>query len=508
MDVGAHEDDALLFMSPDLAHDVQAGKCVRSVVVTAGDNGMNQTYWHNRELGLEAALANMAGVANVWTDSDAGIAGHPMVLATLNAAPSVSVVFMRLPDGNLNGDGFVTTGFSSLQKLWTEALPSLTPVDNTASYTRQGLIDTLTQLMAGSKATTIQTQDYVGAFGDGDHSDHYGTGYFTRAAHQNYTTKHTLVGYQGYGTQTRPANVTGADLTAKQNAFFIYTPFDTNTCQTFDTCTGPIDDWLARQYTVGSETAGTIPARSGYWMVGTDGTVYPFGDAAQYGKAPDGVHIESTPSGFGYWVVDAAGSVFAFGDAPYLGGLGGALHPFEAVTSLSSTPSGHGYWLFTTLGRVVPFGDATFHGDMSGTRLNGPVLGSIATPSGNGYYMVASDGGIFAFGDAQFYGSMGGKPLNAPVTSLVPDGDGVGYWLVASDGGIFAFQAAFQGSVPGALAPGQKLNKPIIGAVANGAGYLMVASDGGIFAFGTDFHGSLGGNPPSHPITSVAAVPS
>src|SRR5207248_2483152 len=90
---------------------------------------------------------------------------------------------------------------------------------------------------------------------------------------------------------------------------------------------------------------------------------------------------------------------------------------------------------FTNRGRAIAFGDAPFLGDMSQTKLNGPVLGSVATPNGKGYYMVASDGGIFAFGDAAFAGSMGDKKLNAPVQSLVPDGDGHGYWLVASDGG-------------------------------------------------------------------------
>jgi ribosomal protein L24E len=115
---------------------------------------------------------------------------------------------------------------------------------------------------------------------------------------------------------------------------------------------------------------------------------------------------------------------------------------------------------------------------MRQTRLNGPVLGSVASPTGKGYYMVASDGGIFAFGDAAFAGSMGGTKLNAAVQSLVPDADGKGYWLVASDGGIFAFDAPFRGSM-GAT----RLNKPVVGMVRFGDGYLMVGADGGIFNF-------------------------
>src|SRR6188472_3148233 len=39
MNVVAHPDDDLLFQSPDLLHDVQSGKCVRTVYVTAGERG-------------------------------------------------------------------------------------------------------------------------------------------------------------------------------------------------------------------------------------------------------------------------------------------------------------------------------------------------------------------------------------------------------------------------------------------------------------------------------------
>jgi glucose/arabinose dehydrogenase len=249
------------------------------------------------------------------------------------------------------------------------------------------------------------------------------------------------------------------------------------------------------------------PARAGYWMVGTDGTVYPFGDAKSYGNAPttSAVDLEPTPSGNGYWIVDDQGRVFAFGDAVARGNADRAkLSPGEKVTSLSATPAGDGYWVFTTKGRVLTFGAAPSFGDVSNLTLAAPVLDSIPTATGRGYYMVAGDGGIFAFGDANFYGSMGGKKLNAPVQSLVPDGDGTGYWLVASDGGIFAFQAEFRGSMGAA-----KLNKPITGMVRAGHGYLMVGEDGGIFDFSATpdgFKGSLGAKPPAHPITSVAVL--
>jgi NHL repeat len=252
------------------------------------------------------------------------------------------------------------------------------------------------------------------------------------------------------------------------------------------------------------------PATPGYWMLGTGGEVYPFGDAVDHGGATplpasvSAVDIEPTPSGKGYWILRSDGDVRAYGDAVARGGVpAGRLAPGERVVSLSATPSAAGYWVFTDRGRAVPFGDAPFLGDMSKLALNGPVLDSVATPSGAGYYMVAGDGGIFSFGDARFFGSMGGQRLNAPVRSLVPTLAGDGYWLVASDGGIFAFSAPFRGSM-GA----QPLNRPVTGMVRFGDGYLMVASDGGVFDFSSlPFAGSLGGHPPANPVVALAPLP-
>jgi subtilisin family serine protease len=251
--------------------------------------------------------------------------------------------------------------------------------------------------------------------------------------------------------------------------------------------------------------AGSVGA-AGYRMVGADGVVYGFGNAAALGNAPVGparaVDLEPTRTGQGYWIVDDTGGVFAFGAATWQGNVvRGQLAAGERDTSLSATPSGDGYWIFTTRGRVLSFGDAPFLGDVHTKALNGEVLDSVPTPTGQGYYLVASDGGIFAFGDARFAGSMGGRRLNAAVESLVPDPDGSGYWLVAADGGIFAFDAGFHGSMGG-----QRLNRPITGMVPYGVGYLMVAEDGGIFAFSDlPFAGSLAANPPARPITAVAA---
>ena len=242
----------------------------------------------------------------------------------------------------------------------------------------------------------------------------------------------------------------------------------------------------------------------GYLMVESNGSVFGFGDLRplrQVVTEPT-VGLARGPEG-GYWLLSASGAVHNRG-VPYHGRAN--IPAGDRATSIAGRPDGSGYWIFTARGRALPFGTASHLGDMRGTRLNGEIIAAVATPSGNGYWMVGSDGGIFSFGDAAFAGSTGDKRLNEAVVGMAADPDGDGYWLVAADGGIFAFDADFRGSVPGVLQPGQKLNRPVIGAIAYGEGYLMVAADGGIFSFSDKpFHGSLGGTPPPNPIVGVAA---
>ncbi|MGZ6295092.1 MAG: PIG-L family deacetylase, partial [Candidatus Limnocylindrales bacterium] len=258
MNVVAHEDDDLLFLSPDLLHDVQGGLCVRTVFVTAGDAGNDADYWMSREAGSEAAYAEMAGVADIWTANDAGVAGHPMPLLTLNGLPRISLVFMRLPDGNLNGSGFGAYGNQSLQKLWLGQIGSVAAVDGSSGYSKNGLTGVLAQLMDDYQPDTIRTQDEVGEFGDGDHSDHHATAYFALAAHQQLTFAHQFISYADYETSGRTQNVFGADLTEKQDAYFTYARFDNAVCGSLDSCSSSdYGAWLGRQYVL--DVQGSSP---------------------------------------------------------------------------------------------------------------------------------------------------------------------------------------------------------------------------------------------------------
>jgi len=206
-------------------------------------------------------------------------------------------------------------------------------------------------------------------------------------------------------------------------------------------------------------TTVSTPTGKGYWLLGANGTVYPFGDAQSYGSASGfrAVGMAPTKDGKGYWVVGSNCEIAAFGDAsPYTGPM-----PPGTVSAVTPAPGG-GFWYATVSGTVLAVGGAPALSPQVPAHLNAPIVGLAATASGKGLWEVAGDGGIFTAGDAVFYGSTGNLRLNQPVVGMAGSSDGNGYWLVASDGGIFTFgDAGFRGST-GNL----RLNAPVIGMTA------------------------------------------
>ena len=148
-----------------------------------------------------------------------------------------------------------------------------------------------------------------------------------------------------------------------------------------------------------------------------------------------------TPSGQGYYLVGSDGGIFTFGDAAFHGSMGGlALN--EPVVGIAPDPDGVGYWLVAADGGIFAF-EAPFRGSLPAVApvLNQPVVGAIAF--GTGYAMVASDGGVFNFSDQAFLGSLGGRPIPTPVTALAAfaatDDTGPGYWMTEAGGTVHAF---------------------------------------------------------------------
>ncbi len=185
--------------------------------------------------------------------------------------------------------------------------------------------------------------------------------------------------------------------------------------------------------------------QGGYWLAGANGAVYAFGEAKYYGSVSGrqlnapivGIistpyrqmvpGAEPSPAGKGYWLVGSDGGIYSFGDAKFYGSMGGK-HLNKPIVGMATTPGGHGYWEVASDGGIFSFGTAKFYGSMGGKHLNKPIVAMATTPGGHGYWEVASDGGIFSFGTAKFHGSMGSKQLPAGVHTVDMSAVGVIPW--------------------------------------------------------------------------------
>ncbi len=197
------------------------------------------------------------------------------------------------------------------------------------------------------------------------------------------------------------------------------------------------------------------------------------------------------PAARGYWLVGSDGGIFSFGDATFHGSMGGI--PLQRpVVGITPTADRHGYWLVASDGGIFSFGDSAFYGSIPGlglhpagsglpNSLDAPIVGMVPSSTGHGYFMVASDGGVFAFGDAHFEGSCPGiGGCYGAAVSVMPDNSGNGYWLVTNKGAVYAF-----GNAPAYGSPPPE-TVPVVSAVAtpDGHGYWILYSNGAVFAAG------------------------
>lgn len=257
MNVVAHQDDDLLFMNPDLLHSIRAGDCIRTVYVTAGDAGSDTFYWLSREQGSEAAYAHMLGLPDRWVQRTVKLASHEYATITSPIGnPGISLIFLHLPDGNLDGQGFRASHFESLQRLAAGGISTVHAVDGQSYYSYDQLAGALADLMFAYGPTELRTQaTYLSAKAP-DHSDHMAVSRLAQAAYETYSGQRgssdtiPLIRYIGYPIQTFPSNVEGNNLVEKEAAFFAYARYDRGVCANMRKCERmSYGAYLDRQYT-------------------------------------------------------------------------------------------------------------------------------------------------------------------------------------------------------------------------------------------------------------------
>ena len=250
----------------------------------------------------------------------------------------------------------------------------------------------------------------------------------------------------------------------------------------------------------------------GYWQVSSDGQVFAFGSAQNYGsvQAPLGSPqfpakiraMASTPDGKGYWLVGANGSVYTFGDASYYGSLGnvplGSPQFPAPIVGIASTPDGKGYWLVGLNGSVYTFGDASYYGSAAGA-INGAfpsgtyITGIASTPDGLGYWLVDNAGMSYNFGDATSLSRVQYPDHTLPrhIVSFQALANADGFWAADAFGGLYTDNAQAYGSLATANAvPGNNIGCIYGGCVSSmaatyeGLGYYLETRNGFIYPFG------------------------
>lgn len=254
----AHQDDDLLFMSPDLLRTIKDGDCVRTVYLTAGDAGSSEGYWLARERGAEAAYAKMLNIPNDWEQHDISLSSGQFVrIANPKGNNHVSLIFLHLPDGGLKGDGFSATKQATLAKLYGGQIANMRTVDNQSTYTSAQLVKTLSTLMHVYQPSQLRAQSNVAGGQIQDHSDHRAGGQFVKKAYQQFEEEQydsklmiPFSYYVGYPIRPNPANVSGLELEQKEAAFLEYAKYDGGVCQTDVICdnTPTYGSYLHREY--------------------------------------------------------------------------------------------------------------------------------------------------------------------------------------------------------------------------------------------------------------------
>jgi hypothetical protein len=262
----------------------------------------------------------------------------------------------------------------------------------------------------------------------------------------------------------------------------------------------------------GDVIVGTTPSfvapNHGYWLVGSDGGIFTFGNAAFHGSTGalklqrPVVGITPTSDRGGYWLVGSDGGIFTFGDAGFYGSIPGlGLAPAGSssakrldapIVGMVPSTDGGGYFMVASDGGVFAFGDAKYAGSCPSIGgCSGPVVSVLPDATGNGYWLVTETGHVYSFGDATYYGAPG--PEFVPVTSAVRTSDGMGYWILYSNGVVASFGDAANMGQPAGQLSGTNPTTAIF-TTSDGLGYWVVSANGIVFPYGSaPYDGDLAG---------------
>lgn len=224
----AHPDDWQLFMGSDACTDVQrTRRKVVFICLTAGQADQpDDAYWQAREKACRVAIQQAVQLQTpqsgltLATPVPLTVNNHQMLMA--RSANTVAY-FLRLPDGNLRGQGQARGSFQSLQQL-RAGTRAMQPLDGGAPYQNWAdLVETVRQILrreAMPGKMTMHAPMPGEKLNPGDHSDHRMAGLVAQAAAARLECCFRL--YAGYDINRRPVNLTNEQAANQLLAYRAY----------------------------------------------------------------------------------------------------------------------------------------------------------------------------------------------------------------------------------------------------------------------------------------------
>jgi len=248
--VVAHADDDLLFINPDVQNKLINKWCVRTIYLTAADDGREKGYWENRENGIKSAYSKMLGSDEQWIDSETKLNGYVITTSQPVNTPSLSLMFMRLPDGGVNGRGFHHTGYTSIYNMSKDKDLTITTIDGKSQYIYQSIVKVIAAIIKFDQPADILTTISTGQMSIGDHSDHTAVGQLAKLAASQAESEASILAYVGYPSSRLPENLTPLQASEKKEIFSNYAQNDEAICKHHRQCS--IDDtygnYFSRKY--------------------------------------------------------------------------------------------------------------------------------------------------------------------------------------------------------------------------------------------------------------------
>ncbi len=221
----AHADDWQLFMSGEIFKNLLTQDCkVVFIITTAGDAGMNEMFWLAREEGLKSSIRFCLAPFSLLLESS-GTATHNGQAIQNCKVNNTCSYFLRLPDGNLDGNGFAVNNFASLAKFRKQEISPLNSVDNNAVYnTWSALVNTVEAIIhfesQGIETGSIYYLNPSSLANPNDHPDHTATGQILQDMPGIKTLQQLL--FKGYSTRNSAEELPAADAFWKAGMMAAY----------------------------------------------------------------------------------------------------------------------------------------------------------------------------------------------------------------------------------------------------------------------------------------------